>query len=107
VILEEVADLSEDGLTEDYRFHPEPHGLFPWGVSNGGDRLFWRMTGPDPDRWPTVIGTREDFWWEHDGSMLALLVGFITGSIEPLGMRPELGPNPTVDAVGPPVTGAG
>ncbi|GIF16464.1 SMI1/KNR4 family protein [Actinoplanes teichomyceticus] len=96
-ILELMVSLSEDDMTENYTFHPEPDGLFPWGASNRGDHFFWRKSGPDPDRWPAVVYTANGDWWEHDGGMLALLVGLIDGSVEHRGLPPRPGPNPSID----------
>jgi hypothetical protein len=94
-IVEMIAGLAEDGMTEDYRFHPAENGLFPWGTSNQGDYFFWRTDGPDPDRWPAVVFTANGDWWEHPGGMLALVVGLIDGSVEHHGLPSRPGPNPT------------
>jgi hypothetical protein len=101
-ILELMDGLAEDEMTEDYTFHPEQDGLFPWGTSNQGDHFFWRKNGPDPDRWPAVVYTANDDWWEHEGGLLALVVGLIDGSVEHKGLPPRPGPNPTVDLMGAP-----
>jgi SMI1/KNR4 family protein SUKH-1 len=94
--LEMMESFAEDDMTEGYRFHPDEGGLIPWGESNQGDIFFWRKNGPDPDRWPAVVYTANSDWWEHEGGMLSLLVGFIDGTVEHLGLPPQPGPNPTV-----------
>jgi hypothetical protein len=93
--LDLLRSLADDDMTEDYTFYPEAGGLFPWGASNEGDMFFWRMSGPDPDEWPAVVYANHD-WWEHDGGMVALLVGLIDGSVKHSGLPPQPGPNPTV-----------
>jgi hypothetical protein len=95
--LQMMARLAERDMTEDYTFHPHEGGLFPWGESNEGDLFFWRMNGPDPDRWPAVVHTSNGDWWEHEGGLVSLMVGLIDGSVEHRGLPPEPGPNPTVD----------
>jgi hypothetical protein len=95
-INEMMDSLSPDGMTEDYAFHPAEGGLIPWAASDQGDYFFWRKDGADPDRWPVVVFTANGDWWEHDGSCLALVVGFIDGSVEHLGLPPRPGPNPAV-----------
>ena len=94
--LELMRELAEDDMTEDYTFHPEADGLFPWGSSNQGDMFFWRMSGPDPDEWPAVVYTANGGWWEHAGGAVSLIVGLIDGSVEHRGLPPRPGPNPTV-----------
>lgn len=95
--LEMMDSLAEDDMTHGYRFHPAEGGLLPWGESNQGDIFFWRKSGPDPDRWPAVVYTTNDDWWEHEGGMLALLVGLIDGSVAHKGLPPRPGPNPAVE----------
>ncbi|ROS41143.1 SMI1/KNR4 family protein [Amycolatopsis thermoflava] len=50
-----------DSFPEDYPYpiFPEPGGLLQWGVTGGGDDLFWLTEDEDPDRWPVVI------WWRN------------------------------------------
>ncbi|MEV7562650.1 hypothetical protein [Streptomyces sp. NPDC089795] len=44
---------------ERYAVHPEPGGLLAWGVSRGGDTLFWDTSRPsDPDAWGVVVHHR-------------------------------------------------
>ena len=98
---EEFADLAEDGMTEDYTFHPAEGGLICWGGTDTGDYFFWRKNGPDPDLWPAVVSSRRGYWWEHEGGFLALIVGLIDGSVEHDGLPPQPGRNPTIGLVGP------
>ncbi|WP_328468371.1 SMI1/KNR4 family protein [Actinoplanes sp. NBC_00393] len=95
--LELFRGMADDDMTEGYTFHPEAGGLFPWGGSSEGDMFFWRMSGPDPDRWPSVVFSRNLDWWEHDGTMLSLVVGLIDGSVEHRGLPVQPRPNPPVD----------
>ncbi|PWK66717.1 SUKH superfamily protein [Streptomyces sp. CG 926] len=44
---------------ERYAVHPEPGGLLAWGVSRGGDTLFWDTSrSADPDAWGVVVHHR-------------------------------------------------
>jgi hypothetical protein len=93
-----VFSLSEevDGWSEDYPVHPAEDGLICWGGTDTGDYFFWRRNGPDPGRWPAVVWTSRDLWWEHEGGFLSLLVGLIDGSVEHRGLTPQPGPNPSI-----------
>lgn len=86
--LEIMRDLYEagDGLTGGYAPFPVANGLLPWGTSLSGDTFYWRVTGPDGDQWPVVVGGRNGDWWECEGGMIAFLVGLIDGSIERRGL---------------------
>ncbi len=37
-----------------FALYPEPGELFPWGLTDNGDRLYW-LTAGDPGGWPTVV----------------------------------------------------
>ncbi|WP_226660235.1 hypothetical protein [Streptomyces albidoflavus] len=59
-------------------------GLIPWASSGEGDVWYWRVAGEDPDRWPVVVGNRNDDcedWAEFPTSATAYLVGLIRGEI--------------------------
>ncbi|AXQ54667.1 MULTISPECIES: hypothetical protein [Streptomyces] len=59
-------------------------GLIPWASSVEGDVWYWRVAGADPDRWPVVVGNRNDDcedWAEFPTSATAYLVGLIRGEI--------------------------
>jgi hypothetical protein len=86
-----------EGVTGDYTLHPAEDGLICWGATDQGDYFFWRRNGPDPDRWPAVVFTSRDYWWEHEGGFLSLLVGLIDGTVEHAGLPPQPGPNPTIE----------
>jgi hypothetical protein len=56
--LQLVREMAADDMTEGYLPHPEVDGLFPWGESSEGDMFFWRVSGSDPNQWPSVVFTR-------------------------------------------------
>ncbi|WP_433819146.1 hypothetical protein [Actinomadura scrupuli] len=72
-------DLIDDNRTrtraKPFPIHPEPCGLFPWGVSDNGDFCLW-LTDPDPAVWSIVI-TDGGLWWHHEGTLTDLLVGVL------------------------------
>lgn len=37
-----------------FALYPEEGGLFPWGITDNGDRLFWRTEG-EPGSWPIIV----------------------------------------------------
>jgi hypothetical protein len=58
---------------------PETGGVFPWGVTDNGGRLFWRMRG-DPARWPTVYyPSRDPDFRVLRRSTSRILLGAVTG----------------------------
>lgn len=57
--------------------------------------FLWRKSGPDPDRWPAVVFTRNSDWWECEGGAVSLVVGLIDGSVGHWGLPSRPGPNRT------------
>lgn len=37
-----------------FALYPEPGGLFPWGLTDNGDRLYW-LTEGEPNSWVSII----------------------------------------------------
>ena len=37
-----------------FALYPEEGGLFFWGITDNGDRLYW-LTKGDPDTWPIIV----------------------------------------------------
>lgn len=60
-----------------YAIFPEANGLFPWGITDNGDVLYWVCSGP-PSNWPIVVNeSRGPCWREFKlttGEFLAKLV---------------------------------
>ncbi|MFF0415653.1 SMI1/KNR4 family protein [Kitasatospora sp. NPDC004745] len=72
----ELLDLNpEDG--------PALRGTFSWAVDCSANQAFWDTTDPDPDRWTTLVLTRDGDWVEYDCGMVDFLVGFLAGEISP------------------------
>lgn len=85
-ILGAAEDLIEEfptlGLVP-FPLYPVEGGLFPWGVTDNSDHLFWRTQGP-PDGWTVVVAGHsyaKDDWWEFNGSMSDFLTGIMTHEV--------------------------
>lgn len=72
-----------DEWPREYPFsaYPEPNGLLPWAVTDNGDELYW-LTGPDPDKWPTIVISRGVPHEEYRLPVGDLLSGLITRRIK-------------------------
>ena len=65
-----------------FAVYPERCGLYPWGVTDNGDTLFWLTQGP-PDQWPTVVIAARDRKHErHQYTATALLAQFLVGDLD-------------------------
>lgn len=66
-----------------YAIWPDPGGVLPFGTSEDGGYLFWRMTGP-PSEWSIVAWGREFETCEvFDCGLAEFLVGVATGAFRP------------------------
>ncbi|MEU2051412.1 MULTISPECIES: hypothetical protein [Streptomyces] len=77
-------------------------GLIPWANSVEGDVWYWRVEGNDPDRWPVVVGNRNDDcedWAAVEVTATSYLTGLIRGDIPGDGLPEGFpGRNPSVHA---------
>lgn len=68
---------AESGTKTPYPLNPDPNGLFPWGVTDNGDVLYWLCKG-SPSTWMIVVcDSRASRWREFKlstGQFLAALV---------------------------------
>jgi len=65
-----------------FALYPESGGLFPWGITDNGDTLYWLTQGPS-GRWPTVILQARDPESErHNLQMSTLILRFLRGELE-------------------------
>ncbi|TDC58810.1 hypothetical protein E1200_32940 [Actinomadura sp. GC306] len=82
-ILGAAAELIEKFPTLDlvpFPLYPAEGGLFPWGVTDNSDHLFWRTEG-DPDAWTVVVAEHsygKGAWWEFNGSLTDFVAGLMT-----------------------------
>lgn len=68
-------------LREDLKLFPEPGGLLPWGVTENGDVLCWRVRGA-PARWRTTVQSSNGLRFEHhELNFSGLLTGLLDGSV--------------------------
>jgi hypothetical protein len=65
-----------------FALYPEPGGLFPWALTDNGDRLYW-LTKGNPDEWTTVIfESRGPEYDCHELSCCDLLRRWVGGELE-------------------------
>ncbi|MEO3855844.1 hypothetical protein [Acrocarpospora sp. B8E8] len=69
-------DDGESRRARPFPIYPDPGGVYPWGVTDNGDKLLW-LTDPDPEKWTVVITDGGD-WWHYQGSFSEFLVGVLT-----------------------------
>jgi hypothetical protein len=62
-----------------YPIYPELNGIFPWGVTDNGDWLFWQ-TADNPNDWIVVATDRGD-WYEYRGTFTSFLVALLGGRL--------------------------
>jgi hypothetical protein len=65
-----------------FALHPEPGGLFPWGLTDNGDRLFW-LTEGNPNSWPTIVyESRGPEFDRHEINCCTFLRTWISGELQ-------------------------
>lgn len=62
----------------------QPSGtLLAWAVSATANIFCWLADGEDPDAWPVYVWYDSQWtWWTHDGGMVEVLTGLLTGSFD-------------------------
>lgn len=66
-------ELQSYGEAIPYKSFPEPGGILPFGITDNGDVLFWRVTG-DPNNWHVVVNeSRAPDWEGYELSMSRFL----------------------------------
>jgi hypothetical protein len=64
-----------------FALYPEPGGLFPWAMTDNGDRLYW-LTKGEPDCWPTVVyESRGPGYDYHELCCCAFLRQWVAGEL--------------------------
>src|SRR5262249_3790387 len=64
-----------------FKLHPEKGGLFPWGMTDNGDRLYW-LTEGEPDSWPTIVyESRGPEYDRHGMSCCEFLRQWVAGEL--------------------------
>lgn len=81
VVSDAFRELGLDG--EPYRLWPEPDGLIPLGVTDGGDYIFWLPLGAPNDWKIAVCGRATDRYEVFDCDLTDFLAGLVTGEILP------------------------
>jgi hypothetical protein len=71
----------ETGVNTPYALHPAADGIFPWGVTDNGDVLYWLCRG-GPSNWSIVVcDSRSSRWREFRVSTAEFLTSLITREI--------------------------
>ncbi|MBU7596733.1 Lsr2 family protein [Streptomyces sp. P38-E01] len=115
------AQMERDQASSAYRPPHDPQLLFPVGVTDNGNYLFW-VTDPEdrPDTWRVAVNeARGPRWYTHDGNLTDFLAGVLSGRLAidlfPTGLldggtpfvpssSPDSSPSP--DSSSPPGSGA-
>jgi hypothetical protein len=65
-----------------FPLYPQMGGLFPWGMTDNGNRLYWLTEGA-PDSWPTIIyESRGPQFDRHELNCSDLLLSWLSGRIK-------------------------
>jgi len=76
-----------------YQLYPERGGLFPWGLTDNGDSLYW-LTEGGPEGWPVVVNAgREPRYERYNLPMTEFLACLVEGTF-----RSEIVPSDFIDA---------
>jgi hypothetical protein len=68
----------ESGTETPYALHPDASGLFPWGVTDNGDVLYWLCIG-SPSAWMIVVcDSRASQWREYKLATCQFLAAIVT-----------------------------
>jgi hypothetical protein len=82
----QLAALSELQAYEEvllYKLFPERDGVFPFGITDNGDVLYWKTSG-SPNTWTVLINeARSPDWEEFDMVMTEFLSKVISRQIYP------------------------
>jgi hypothetical protein len=84
----------EFGVTTPYPLNPESDGLFPWGITDNGDVLYWICQG-SASAWKVVISdSRSSRWQMVDAGFGELLNGVLLKDLTIACFPPDF-PSPT------------
>jgi hypothetical protein len=71
----------DSGITTPYALHPDADGLFPWGLTDNGDVLYWLCKGAPSSWFIVVCDSRASYWEEFNFSTTEFLASLITRQI--------------------------
>lgn len=77
------AQLERDQGSSAFRPPHDPHQLFPMGVTDNGNHLFW-VTDPEdrPDSWQVAVNeARGPEWYTHEGNLTNFLASLLSGQL--------------------------
>lgn len=63
-----LIDAERQFIAGDEEQPSQPYGLdmlYPWGVTDNGDVLYWLMSSPDPDEWTVLVCNSRSWEWEE------------------------------------------
>ena len=75
------ASSQNQGVKGHYALHPDADGIFPWGVTDNGDVLYWLCRGGLSDWAIVVCDSRSSRWREFRVSTAEFLTSLITREI--------------------------
>ena len=70
--------FAESGTAAPFALYPDANGLFPWGITDNGDVLYWLCKG-SPSTWVIVVcDSRASRWREFKLSTVQFLAEVLT-----------------------------
>jgi hypothetical protein len=58
-----LSELQAYGEVLPYKLFPEPDGIFPFGITENGDVLYWKTSG-SPEAWTVLVNEARSPEWE-------------------------------------------
>lgn len=81
VMLESLRELGGGGILRKFHLFPEPGGLFPIGITDNGDGVYWNTAGI-PDDWTIVLNAaREATVEEYNMGLIPFLIKLLKKEI--------------------------
>lgn len=78
-----LSDLQTFGEVLPYKLYPEPDGIFPFGITENGDVLYWKTTG-QPEAWSVLVNeARSPEWETFSMTMTEFLLEVLNRRIRP------------------------
>ena len=69
---------AESATVSQYSLYPAPNGIFPWGVTDNGDVLYWHCRGPSSIWTIAICDSRSSKWQAFDLTMGQFLIAVLT-----------------------------
>jgi hypothetical protein len=83
VQLTALSELQTYGEVLPYKLFPDPNGIFPFGITENGDVLYWNAVG-QPEVWTVLVNEARSPDWEAFGmTMTEFLFKVLSRQIHP------------------------